>query len=108
MHRVNGTITYRPVPGLEMSLDGAYEGRKVLLNDEPNQNPFRIQDYFVLNARASYTWKSLTGFIKINNLTDADYETFGVLGGVPLQPFLMPAPGINVLGGLTIRFENYY
>jgi iron complex outermembrane receptor protein len=105
-HRANGTITYRPLPGLEMSLTGQYVGSQVLLNDEPNQNPFRIQDYFVLNARASYSWKSFTWFIQGNNLTDAAYETFGILSGG--QVFLMPAPGINVLGGVTIRFENYY
>jgi iron complex outermembrane receptor protein len=106
MHRANGTITYRPLPGLELSLNGQYVSRQVLLNDEANQNSFRVQDSFVLNGRASYTWKYLTGFIKINNLTDAQYETFGILNGG--QVFLMPAPGINVFGGVTIRFEDYY
>lgn len=106
MHRLIGTVTYRPLPGLELSLDGAYESRKVLLNDEGNQNPFRVQDYFVLNARTSYTWKNFTGFLKVNNLTNTDYETFGILSGG--RVFLMPAPGINVFGGVTIRFENYY
>ncbi|MGE5849156.1 MAG: TonB-dependent receptor [Candidatus Methylomirabilota bacterium] len=105
-HRVNGTVTYRPLPGLELSLNGQYVSRQVLLNDEPNLNAFRVQDYFVLNARAAYTWKHFTWFIQGNNLTDSEYETFGVLnlGRV----FLMPAAGINVLGGITIRFENYY
>lgn len=105
-HRANGTVTYRPLPGLELSLNGQYVSSQVLLNDEPNQNSFRVQDYFVLNARASYTWKQFTWFIQGNNLTDADYETFGILNLG--QVFLMPAAGINVLGGVTIRFENYY
>jgi iron complex outermembrane receptor protein len=105
-HRVNGTVTYRPLPGLELSMNGQYVSSQVLLNDEPNQNPFRIQDYLVLNARASYTWRHFTWFIQGYNLTDADYETFGVLNIG--QVFLMPAAGINVLGGVTIRFENYY
>jgi outer membrane receptor protein involved in Fe transport len=61
-----------------------------------------------VNARASYTWKSLTTFLRLNNLTDNKYQTYGVLGGFPTQPNFMPAAGINVLGGLTIRFENYY
>lgn len=106
MHRANGTITYRPLPGLELSLNGLYVSRQVLLNDEANQLAFRIQDSFVLNARASYTWKDVTGFIKLNNLTDAEYETFGIVNAG--QVFLMPAAGINVFGGVTIRFENYY
>ena len=106
MHKLGGTVTYRPLAGLEVSLDARYTSRQILLNDESNQNSFRVQDYFVLNARASYTWKNFTGFLKVNNLTNTDYETFGILSGG--RVFLMPAPGINVLGGLTIRFENYY
>ncbi|MBI4572458.1 MAG: TonB-dependent receptor, partial [candidate division NC10 bacterium] len=73
---------------------------------------FRIQDAFVLNARGSYTWKQLTWFLQLNNLTDKKYETFGILAFDPsdstTKPFLMPAAGINVLGGLSVRFENYY
>lgn len=112
MHRANGTITYRPLTGLEVSLNGQYVSRQVLLNDEANQASFRIQDAFVLNARGSYTWKQLTWFLQLNNLTDKKYETFGILAFDPsdstTKPFLMPAAGINVLGGLSVRFENYY
>jgi iron complex outermembrane receptor protein len=106
MHRLNGAVTYRPLAGLAVSLEGQYISRQVLLNDEANQVDFRIQDSFVLNARASYTWKNFTWFVQGNNLTDAKYETFGILSGGDV--FLMPAAGINVLGGVTIRFENYY
>ena len=106
MHRLNGTVRYRPLRGLELSLDGQYISRQVLLNDEANQVSFRIQDAFVLNARGSYTWKQFTWWLQGNNLTDKKYETFGILSGGNV--FLMPAAGINVLGGLTVRFENYY
>jgi iron complex outermembrane receptor protein len=106
MHRLNGTLTYRPLQGLELSLDGQYVSRQVLLNDEANQVSFRVQDAFVLNARASYAWKHFTVFLRGNNLTDKKYETFGILSGGDV--FLMPAAGINVLGGVTVRFENYY
>lgn len=106
IHRVNGTVTYRPLSGLEVSLDGQYVSRQVLLNDEANQVSFRIQDAFVLNARASYTWNRFTWFLRGNNLTDKKYETFGILSGGDV--FLMPAAGINVVGGVTIRFEGYY
>jgi outer membrane receptor protein involved in Fe transport len=65
-----------------------------------------VQDYYVLNARASYRWKWFTWFIQGNNLTDNKYETYGILSSGDV--FVMPAPGINVLGGVTMRFENYY
>lgn len=108
LHRLNGTLTYRPVQGLELAVDGQYVSRQVLLNDEANQWATRVQDAFVLNARASYQWKWFTWFIRGNNLTDWKYETYGVLGGFPTEPYFMPAPGINVLGGVTVRFDGYY
>ena len=108
LHRLTATATYRPIHGMEISLDGTYVGRQVLLNNEVNLSSFRVQDYYVLNLRASYTWKLLTAFLRLNNLTNNKYETYGIWGGFPAQPYLMPAPGISVLGGLTIRFENYY
>lgn len=111
-HRAYVTVTYRPLTGLEVGLNGQYVSRQVLLNDEPNQSPFRIQDAFVLGARAAYTWKQFTWFVQGNNLTDAKYETFGILASrgfpAPAEPFVMPAPGINIFGGVTMKFENYY
>lgn len=107
MHRANATLTVRPLAGMELSLNGQYVSRQIFLNDEANQTSFRIQDAFLLNAQAAYTWKQFTWFIQGNNLTDKKYETFGVLN-FAMQPFLMPAPGINVFGGVTIRFDNYY
>ena len=105
-HRVNGTVTVRPLTGMELSLNGQYVSRQVLLNDESNSSFFRIQDAFILNASASYTWKQFRWFIQGNNLTDKKYQTFGILSAGDV--FLMPAAGINVLGGVTIRYENYY
>jgi iron complex outermembrane recepter protein len=112
LHRVFARLAVRPLDGLELSLDGQYVGRQVLLENETNQTSFRIQDSFVLNAQASYTWKFLTWFVQGFNLTDAKYETYGIYAFDPRTfsntPFLMPAPGINFLVGLRLRFENYY
>jgi iron complex outermembrane receptor protein len=107
-HRATGTIKIRPLAGLELSLTGQYVGRQVLLNDESNAQAYRLQDAFILGARASYTWKQITWWFQGNNLTDARYETYGAMGGFPVLPNVMPAPGINVLGGVTVKFEDYY
>ncbi len=104
--RVNGTVNFHPVQGLEVGVTGLYVSRQVLLNDESNQSYYRLQDAFILNAQASYTWKWLRFFLQGNNLTNKSYQTFGIVSGDTI--FVMPAPGINVLGGITIRFENYY
>ena len=112
LNRVYGRLAVRPLEGLELSVDGTYVGRKVLVDNETNQTSFRLQDYFVLNAQASYTWKFLTFFVQGFNLTDANYETYGILASRgfpnPAEPFLMPAPGVNFLAGLRIQVKDYY
>jgi outer membrane receptor protein involved in Fe transport len=112
LHRVYGRLAVRPLEGLELSLDGTYVGRQVFLGNETNETQFRIQDYFLLNVQASYTWKFLTLFVRGFNLTDAEYETYGIYALDPRTftngVFLMPAPGVNFLAGLRIQFKDYY
>ncbi len=112
LHRVFGRVTVRPADGLELSVDGQYVGRQVLLGNETNQTTFRIQDSFVLNAQASYTWQLFTLFVQGANLTDAKYETYGIYAfdsrTFDNSVFLMPAPGVTLLVGLRVRFEDYY
>jgi iron complex outermembrane receptor protein len=112
LHRAYGRLAIRPIDGLELGVDGQYVGRQVLLNNETNQTTFRIQDSFVLNVQASYTWKYSTLFVQGMNLTDAKYETYGIYAfdsrTFDNNVFLMPAPGINFLVGLRLKFEDYY
>jgi len=112
LHRLFTRVAIRPLDGLELSVDGQYVGRQVLLGDETNQTSFRIQDSFVVNAQAAYTWKYLTLFAQAMNLTDSKYETYGIYAfdsrTFDNNVFLMPAPGVNFLVGLRLKFENYY
>ena len=112
LHRAYGRLAVRPLDGLELSVDGQYVGRQVLVNNETNQTSFRVQDSVVVNVQASYTWKCLTLFVQGLNLTDARYETYGIYAFDPRVSgntvFLMPAPGINFLVGLRVRLEDYY
>jgi outer membrane receptor protein involved in Fe transport len=112
LHRAYGRLAVRPVDGLELSLDGQYVGRQTLVNNEASQAAFRLQDFFVMNARASYAWRSVTLFLHGLNLTDARYETYGIFAFDPRTfdnaVFVMPAPGISVLGGVRVKFEGYY
>jgi iron complex outermembrane receptor protein len=106
LSRVNGTVNFRPLQGLEIGVTGLYVSRQVLLNDESNQSYYRLQDAFTLNAQASYTWKWLRFFIQGNNLANKHYETYGIVSGSTI--YVMPAPGINFMAGVTVKFEDYY
>ncbi len=99
-HRVGLGINLHPVEDLTISLLGNYVGRQFFLNDEPNR--FRkLEDYFVLGGRLSYRWKDLTGYLMVNNLTNQKYSTSGIKVA---QPFLVPAPRINLFAGLIYRY----
>jgi outer membrane receptor protein involved in Fe transport len=49
----------------------------------------------------SYRWKDLTGYLMVNNLTNQKYSTSGIKVA---QPFLVPAPRINLFAGLIYRY----
>jgi iron complex outermembrane receptor protein len=99
-HRAAAGINVRPLDGLTVSLLGTYVGKQYLLNDEPNEGK-KLAGYFVLNTRLAYEWKPLTFHFTVNNLTNEKYATFGILGA---ERFLVPAPRINVFGGVSFRY----
>jgi len=63
-----------------VGVGGIYNSDQVLRGDESNQLQ-TVDDYFVVNANATYKInESFSFFAKVNNLFDTDYETFGLLG----------------------------
>src|SRR5574337_402416 len=108
-HRVNAGLRYHLYKWLTISLNLAYVGDQFFRGDEANTQP-KLDDYIVLNARLDLHWRRFAGFVKINNLGNTKYETFGTfapnakLPGLPIEPFLTPAPPINVLVGASYRF----
>ncbi len=108
-HRINAGLRYRLLKWLTLSLGLTYVGEQFFRGDDANtQVP--LNDYVVLNAGADVRWGRLAGFLKINNLLDNKYETFGTfapnakVSGDPIEPFLTPAPPVNVLAGVSYRF----
>ncbi len=108
-HRVNAGLRYRLVKWLTVSLGLTYVSDQFLRGDDANTQP-KLDDYVVLNAGLDVRWNRLAGFLRINNLLNGEYETFGTFApnakvpGDPIEPFLTPAPPINVLVGLSYRF----
>ena len=108
-HRVNAGLRYYLYRWLTLSLDLTYVGDQFLRGDEANTKA-KLDDYVILNAGLDLHWQRFTGFVKINNLTDNRYETFGTfapnakVAGDPIERFLSPAPPINVMVGVNYRF----
>jgi outer membrane receptor protein involved in Fe transport len=108
-HRVSAGVDAHPTEWLTLSLGGAYVGRQWLRGDEANQTR-RLGDYVVLNAGLDARWKAARAFVSVQNLLDAEYETFGTFAsnpradGAPIVRFLTPGPPITVQGGVAWRF----
>jgi TonB-dependent siderophore receptor len=61
--------------GLGLFLNGHYEGARYL----DAANTFLLGSYFLVNGRLSWTWRSYTAAVSVNNLFNRAYETDGDL-----------------------------
>ena len=108
-HRINVGVAYRPWPWLTLGLAGRYVSSQYLRGDEANTQP-KLPGYSVLDASATARWRGFEGFVRLNNVLNNTYETFGTFApnarqpGAPVERFLSPAPPINVLAGLQFRY----
>ena len=108
-HRLNAGLAYRPWPWLTLSTEASYVGSQFFRGDEANrQRP--LPAYWVLNGGLSARRGGFEAFIRVNNVLDNRYETFGTfapnghLAGNPVERFLTPASPISVLAGLRYEY----
>ncbi|MGH9425420.1 MAG: TonB-dependent receptor domain-containing protein, partial [Terriglobia bacterium] len=90
---------------------GFYGALNLLFVDDFFSNDANTEQndaYAVLNLRAGYEFRlghgRISPFIGFNNLTDKDYNGLVRLNAVGGR-FFEPAPGFNVYGGVTMRYE---
>ena len=108
-HRWGGGLVYRPWPWLALSADARYVGAQFLRGDEANVHR-PLPAYWVTNLGATVTVRGLEAFVRVNNVLDTRYETFGTFAangrepGNPVQRFLTPALPLNVLAGVQYAF----
>jgi iron complex outermembrane receptor protein len=109
------TLTYSPVKNLEMDVTGKYVSRQFLdntSNDQRSLDPYFTNDFRI---RYNIAIKQLftIGFnVIVNNFTNRLYEpngysfsyTYG--GALTTENWYYPQAGINVMGGITLRFEK--
>jgi len=84
--------------GVVLSVDARFAGHRYLISDFTNSLP-TLEDYVVYDAKISYTWKMLTGFISVYNFTDRKYFDSGGANGR-----FNPAPERSLLVGAEVQF----
>jgi outer membrane receptor protein involved in Fe transport len=79
------------VKGFRFRLSGQYINQLITLSD-----PLTEESYFILSARASYTYKFITVYLDGNNLLNEEYSI----------NYDYPMPGINFFGGVMINLSS--
>ena len=79
-HLFKTGVTWAPTGDMLLGLDLQVNSEQYLRGDEGNDGG-TIPGYVVLNAYGSWNINdSLRLFLNVNNVLDADYETFGLFG----------------------------
>jgi iron complex outermembrane receptor protein len=89
--------------GLDFNVWATYYSKRRFISDQPNVVP-KLDDYITVNAKLSYTWRFLAAFVGVNNIFDEKYSEYGVCNPTTGARNYYPSPGINFLGGLSVKF----
>lgn len=89
--------------GLELNVWATYVSEQRFISDQPNIVP-KLDDYLTVNAKLSYTWRFLTAFVGVNNIFNEEYDEYGVCNPTTGVRNYYPSPGVNVVGGLSLKF----
>ena len=80
-HLFNVGIDWAPTNRLRLGMDVVGNGDQIYRGDESNTDNEKIDGYAIVNANAAFKITDrITTFIRVNNLLDSDYETFGLYG----------------------------
>jgi outer membrane receptor protein involved in Fe transport len=77
----------------DIAVETIVSSSRVFMGDEGNDQA-QLDGYSVVNLRTSYqAHKNLALFLRVDNLLDAEYETFGALAQIEIE--LREAPGAS-------------
>lgn len=111
LHSVKAGVNYNVTERWNVALESIVNSSVFLRGDEANLLD-QVPGYAVFNLRSSYKVTDyLDAFVKVNNIFDTDYETFGTLGD-PTDVaqfsnfhdprFLSPGPPIGAWVGVRV------
>jgi iron complex outermembrane receptor protein len=88
--------------GLSFNARANFIASRFFISDWANKVD-RLDGYYSLDAKLSYTWKGLKAFVGVNNLTNQKFSEFAVVNGTGAQ-FFYPSPERNFIGGISYTF----
>ncbi|MFC1811832.1 TonB-dependent receptor [Thermodesulfobacteriota bacterium] len=91
------------LPGLIFVADYSYVGSSYAISDMANQYP-KLDAYYTIDLKLSYTYKLLKAFAGIKNLTDQKYSETAIIGSTTPGVYYYPAPERNYFAGIELKF----
>lgn len=102
-HQASVDLSWRPLEGLMLALNGIYVGESYFESDYTNA--FEKQgDYKVFNVKVKYNRRKYTAFLDLNNIFNEKYSSYGVLSTFPVEPAVYPSPEFNFFAGLRYDY----
>ncbi len=89
--------------GLLLNTQTHIVGSRHLISDWRNQLG-RLDGYYTLDAKLSYSWKGLKAFVGVNNLTNQKYVEWAVTNAAGTSQVFYPSPERNFFGGISYTF----
>ena len=113
-HSLKGGVRYDVTETWNLAVETVVASSRVLFGDEGNDQA-ELDGYGVANLRSSYRLgENLELFVRVDNLFDAEYTTFGVLAELEIDLHEVPdasgpwfvAPGVprSAFAGVRFRF----
>lgn len=80
-HLFNVGVDWAPTERLRLGMDVVGNGDQIYRGDASNTDSEKIDGYAIVNANAAFKITDrITTFVRVNNVLDSDYETFGLYG----------------------------
>ncbi|MBT8341226.1 MAG: TonB-dependent receptor [Desulfatitalea sp.] len=102
-HRAAVHVGYTFPVGLFMGLNSLHVGQRYFVDDLANSFS-RQNDYTVVNAKITYTFRGIDCFLHLNNIFNETYSAYGIIGGTPREPAVFPSGSFNAVAGVTMRY----
>ena len=89
--------------GLSFNARATFVGSRYLISDWNNRVD-KLDGYYTIDAKLSYSWKGLKAFVGVNNLTNKKYAEWAVTNAAGTNQLFYSSPERNFFGGISYTF----
>jgi len=88
---------------LSFNARATFVGSRYLISDWANRVD-KLDGYYTIDAKLSYSWKGLKAFLGVNNVTNQKYAEWAVTNAAGTNQLYYASPERNFIGGISYTF----